>query len=37
VEIRVPDGAVEGGARVVLRQCDPGLDFDQVVDCGRLG
>jgi hypothetical protein len=33
VEVRVPDGEVEGGARMVLRQCDPGLDFDRVVNC----
>ena len=31
VEIRVPDGEVDGGARVVLRRCDPGVEFDQVV------
>lgn len=36
VEIRVPDGEVEGGSRVVLRQCDPGLEFDQVVGDGPV-
>ena len=31
VEVRVPDGEVEGGARVVLRRCDPGVKFEEVV------
>ena len=33
VEVRVPDGEEPAGARVVLQQCDPGIDFDLVVNC----
>lgn len=32
VEVRVPDGESDTGARVVLRECDPGLQYDQVVN-----
>lgn len=31
VEVRVPDGESETGARVILRACDPGVEYDQVV------
>jgi len=31
VEIRVPDGELPEGARVILRQCDPDIEFDKVV------
>lgn len=31
VEVRIPDGESETGARVVLRACDPGVEYDQVV------
>lgn len=37
VEIRVPDGGVQGGSQVVLRRCAPGFEFNQVVtDDGDL-
>lgn len=36
VEVRVPDGEIESGSRVVLRRCDPGFDFDQVVNDGDM-
>lgn len=32
VEVCVPDGEVASGTRVVLLECDPGLDFDLVVN-----
>jgi hypothetical protein len=31
VEVRIPDWDHLGGSRIVLRQCDPGIEFDEVV------